>query len=107
MKEFIDLLIIYWKPIVGLLFTIVGFIIALIKKKPISSIEGDIFDFAYKAVLATEESGVKGSDNKKAFAINKLNNYLLAKYPTLDVDRYSVFISVVIEMFLNTPQKKG
>ena len=107
MREILEILITYWKPIVGLLFTIAGFIIAIIKKKPISSIEADIYDFCYKAVIATEATGIKGSDNKKSFCINEVNKLLLKKYPTLDVDSYAYLISVTIEMFLIAPHKKG
>lgn len=106
MKDFAKLLITYYKPIVGLLFAIVGFVVAIIKKKPISSIEADIYDFCYKSVLATEATGIKGSDNKKSFCINEVNKLLLKKYPTLDVDSYNFLISVTIEMFLIAPHRK-
>lgn len=107
MNDFIQLLITYWKPLLGLLFFIIGFIAALLKKKPISSIEGDIYDFCYKSVIATEATGIKGSENKKAFCINEVNKLLLKKYPTINVDSYYYLISVTIEMFLIAPHKKG
>lgn len=107
MNDFIQLLINYWKPIVGLLFTIVGFVIALIKKKPLNDILTDIYYASIKAVLYVENSGVVGPENKLASAINFVNDELIKKYPTLDVYKYSKLIIKVIEDLLSTPQKKG
>lgn len=107
MNDFIQLLITYWKPIVGLLFTIAGFIIALIKKKPISDILTDIYYASVKAVNDVEERGLVGSDNKLFAAINIVYAELGKKYPTLNAYAYEKLIVKIIEDILSTPHKKG
>lgn len=107
MDTLLQLLIQYWKPIVGLLFTIVGFIIALIKKRPVTTIVDDIYQYAVKAINYVENSGIVGSDQKLAAAVQSVVYDLLKKYPTLDSDRYVKIIAAVIESILSTPQKKG
>lgn len=107
MNNFIDLLVLYWKPIVGLLFTIVGFIIALVKKKPLNDILTDIYYASIQAVNHVENSGVVGAENKLAAAINFVNEELVKKYPTLNVYKYSKLIVKIIEDLLSTPHKKG
>ena len=109
MKEFIDLLIQYWKPIVGLLFTIAGFIIALFKKKPISDILTDIY---YCSIIAINETELLSNyekidpEVKLARAVESVVNNLKDKYPTLDVNKYISLIKNVIEEILATPHKK-
>lgn len=106
LKDFVNLLVQYWKPIVGLLFTIVGFVIALIKKRPLNDILTDIYYASIDAVIFVENSGVVGPENKLATAINYVNEELIKKYPTLDVYRYSKLIVNIIEAILQTPHKK-
>ena len=77
MNNFIQLLLNYWKLIVGLLFTIIGFIIALVKKKPLNDILTDIYYASISAVNYVENSGVVGAENKLATAINYVNDELL------------------------------
>lgn len=107
MNNFIELLILYWKPIVGLLFTIAGFIIAIIKKRPLNDILTDIYYASIQAVNYVESSGITGAENKLATAINYVNEELIKKYPTLNVYRYSKLIVNTIEAILQTPHKKG
>ena len=92
MNGFIQLLITYWKPIVGLLFTIAGFIIALVKKKPLNDILTDIYYASIQAVNYVENSGVVGSVEKLSGAINFVNDELTKKYPTLNVYKYLLLI---------------
>lgn len=107
MNNFIELLILYWKPIVGLLFTIVGFIIAIVKKRPLNDILTDIYYASIQAINYVESSGITGPENKLATAINYVNEELIKKYPTLNVYRYSKLIVNTIEAILQTPHKKG
>ena len=107
MNGFIQLLITYWKPIVGLLFTIAGFIIVLVKKKPLNDILTDIYYASIQAVNYVENSGVVGSVEKLSAAINFVNDELIKKYPTLNVYKYSKLIIKTIEDILATPHKKG
>lgn len=107
MQELINLLITYWKPIVGLLFTITGFIIALLKKRPVTTIVDDIYQYAVKAINEVEKSGILGASQKLAAAVQDVVYMLLKKYPTLDTDNYRQIIVQVIESILSTPQKKG
>ena len=110
MKEFIDFLFIYWKPIVGLVFFIVGFIIAVFKKKPIEDIYKYIYAYSILAVNYTEVDStcnpdIKG-DVKLARAVEYVCKMLLDTYPTLDVNKYISLIKNIIEEILCTPQKK-
>lgn len=107
MNNFIELLILYWKPIVGLLFTIAGFIIAIIKKRPLNDILTDIYYASIKAINYVENNGVVGSDNKLFSAINIVYAELAKKYPTLNVYAYEKLIVNTIEAILQTPHKKG
>lgn len=107
MKEIINILIIYWKPIVGILFAIAGFIIALIKKKPLNDILTDIYYASIGAVNYVENSAILGSANKLNAAIEYVNDELVKKYPTLNVKRYASLIARIIEDILETPHKKG
>lgn len=110
LKDFIQILINYWKPIVGILFTIVGFIFALIKKKPVTDILSDIYTWCIEAVNDTEiysniDPNVKGQD-KLNHAIAFVNKKLISKYPTLDYVKYYFLIEQIIERILATPHKK-
>ena len=109
MKQFIEILIQYWKPIVGILFTIAGFIVALIKKKPINDILTDIYYAAINAINSSETIKVDGNkvsgDQKLAGAIFIVGQELKKKYPTLNVERYYKLIEKIIEDILTTPQK--
>lgn len=111
MNDFIQLLIQYWKPIVGLLFCVAGFVIALIKKKPVSDILSDIYALVIKAVNIVEVDGLSDpnltGDLKLARATSYVMSWLMDKYPTLNVDRYFKVIEKVIEDILTTPHKKG
>lgn len=107
MNQILEILITYWKPIVGLLFTIAGFIIALLKKKPVDCILTDIYDFAINAVNSVENSGVVGAEQKLALATMKVCDNLRQKYPTIDALEYKVLIHLIIESILSTPQKHG
>lgn len=111
MKDFINLLVQYWKPIVGLLFIIAGFIIALIKKKPINDILSDIYTWSIEAINDSEvyaniDPNFRGQD-KLTSAIAYVGKKLMSKYPTLNVEKYYFLIEKVIEAILQTPHKKG
>ena len=110
MNTILDLLINYWKPIVGLLFTIAGFIIVLIKKKPINNILLDIFVFSIEAVNeceAVSKVNKMDSEVKLARAVNYVSQKLVNFYPTIDVNLYIKSIEKIIEALLSTPHKKG
>ena len=110
MNEILEILITYWKPIVGLLFTIVGFIIAILKKKPVEDILVYIYNFCIEAINDTEcFDKVQKLDPqvKLARAVSYVMQKLKVKYPTLDVEHYAKVIESVIESILTTPQKKG
>ena len=110
MKQFIEILIQYWKPIVGLLFTIAGFFIALIKKKPINNILQDIFVFSIEAVNeceAVSKINKMDSEVKLARAVEYVSHKLVNFYPTIDIKLYIDVIKKIIEALLSTPHKKG
>lgn len=111
MKQILDLLIQYWKPIVGLLFTIAGFIVALIKKKPIEDIYKYIYAYSILAVNYTEIDSIANKDIKGEVklgrAVEYVCNMLHDTYPTLDVNKYIFLIKNTIEEILCTPHKKG
>lgn len=110
MKDIFEILITYWKPIVGLLFTVAGFVIAVLKKKPIEDILTYIYNFSIEAINDTEcfdKINKIDADVKLARATSYVLSKLKVKYPTLDVERYSKIIESVIESILTTPQKKG
>ena len=110
LERLLELLITYWKPIVGLLFTIAGFIIALIKKRPVTDILSDITLWCIQAVNYAEaldiNDGLKG-ESKLLAALTYVLDRMRDKYPTLDVERYSKMIQSTIETILSTPHKKG
>ena len=105
-----DLLFQYWKPILGILFTIAGFIIALIKKKPISDVLSYIYDFCLLAVLKVEGESKTNEDLKGEIKLARAIEYVCKSlnnvYPTLDTKRYLNTITICIEAILSTPQKK-
>ena len=110
LNQILDILIQYWKPIVGILFTIAGFIIALFKKKPINNILLDIFVFSIEAVNECEAvSKVNKMDPevKLARAVSYVSQKLVNFYPTIDVNLYIKSIEKIIEALLSTPHKKG
>lgn len=111
MKDFLQFLIIYWKPIVGFLFTIIGFIIALVKKKPMTDIFTDIYDWSIRAVNLVEADSLINPDLKGDLKLSRAVSLVLSwihdKYPTIDENRYFLAIQQIIEGLLSTPHKKG
>ena len=110
LERILEILITYWKPIVGLLFTIAGFIIAVCKKKPVTDIFSDITLWCIAAVNYAEaldiNDGLKG-ESKLLAALTYVLDRMRDKYPTLEVERYSKMIQSTIETILSTPHKKG
>lgn len=102
-----DFLINYWKPLLSFIFLVVAFVVALVRKKPISTIVDDVTNFSIKAINYVEKSGILGSKEKLIAALDFVNDELLKKYPTLNVIQYRPLIENVIEAILSTPQKKG
>lgn len=115
MKDLFDLLIQYWKPIVGLLFTITGFVIAIIKKRPCMDILTDIYQYSVYAINDVEcltivygkDEAKPSSEAKLSRALNTVLGLLHDKYPTLNVNKYADLIVDTIESILGTPHKKG
>lgn len=105
----IEFFITYWKPIIGLLFTITGFVIALIKKRPISDLASDIYYWCIGAIQYAENldkvNGLKGQNKLNAALIYVFDKFK-DKYPTIDVSRYGKMIEQIIETILSTPEKK-
>lgn len=110
MKDILELLINNWKLIAGFLFFLIGFIIAIIRKRPLNDILTDIYSWCLEAIKDTEiysqvDPNFKGQE-KLTSAINYVGKKLLTKYPTLNVSKYYFLIEKVIEDILSTPHKK-
>lgn len=105
MQEIFNFLKNNWQLIVGVLTFIASVIVALIRKKPISSIYADLYDVAIDACIEAEKSASKGFEKLSvavSYACEKLRNI----YPGLDVNKYMTLIALFIERILTTPQKK-
>ena len=107
MQEFGKFLAQYWQIILASILTIISAIIALFRKKPVSSVISDIYQLVVKAVNAVESEGILGSEQKKAVATAQVVNGLKALYPSFESKKYITYIHQVIEDVLTTPQKKG
>ena len=105
MEYIIQILKNNWELITAVIIFILSFILQLIKKKPVYDILSWIYEICHDAVLAVENSDLKGSEYKKdacmAVVIKKLGD----TFPNLDTKQYLKMISTVIEKFLETPQK--
>ena len=105
MLEIFNFLKVNWQFIAALILIIISFILTLIQKKPVSSINEDIYYLSTVAVQRAEESGLKGSD-KLDLAIQFVVNSLKNKYPGIKTDTYIKLIVLIIEEILSTPHKK-
>lgn len=103
---FYDFLIQHWRLIISAGLFIVSFVLALVRKKPITNILSDIYECCIKAVKYVEESNIVGSDNKLARAILYVNELLVVIYPSFKLGSYDSVIKSTIEIILSTPQKK-
>lgn len=103
---FIDFICNHAEIIVAIVLVVVSFILTLVKKKPVNSIIATIFDLCIKAVNIVESSSVLGSDQKLAFALNLVHNFLEEMYPGIQSSQYDSVITKTIEEILSTPHKK-
>lgn len=106
MKEFGDFLAQYWQLIIAAILTVISTVVALIRKKPVSSIVQDIYELVEKAIRKVEFTQLNSTD-KKGAAMEIVIAGLTTKYPSCDVKKYYKFIDIKIEDILALPQKKG
>ena len=111
LNNIFEILINYWKPILGLLFFVIAFILAVIRKKPLNPVFELIYNFAILAIQDAEvcslvNPGFKGQD-KLNRAVEYVKGCLKSNYPTLNVEAYTNIIIDTIEKILSCPSKKG
>lgn len=116
MQEIFKFLQLYWQVVLGVILFVVSFIIAIIRKKPVSDVLSSIYAFAVSAVIEAEGmkvsadgssfSSLNGKD-KLSYAVNAVLSALHQVFPALDVKKYKPLVIDVIEELLTTPQKKG
>lgn len=82
-----------------------GIILLIVRKRSIKDILTYIYNYSISAILSAEETELKG-ENKLAFAMKLVKDSLKAKFPEIDVNKYSKVIQFTIEELLLTPQKK-
>lgn len=96
----------YWREILDVIAFVGALVLFIVKKKPVNSIIEVLDHACLLAVQDAEKTTYKGEE-KLLYAVSLVYQWLEAKYPKLDVNRYKQIIVNTIEIILSTPQKKG
>lgn len=107
MQEIYDFVRVYWKVILSVILFIVGFVLALVRKKPVSDIASLLYTWCIEAIKLVENSNTEGSRSKLNLAIKIVKTYFDLYYPNANFSLYEKTVENYIELILSTPQKKG
>ena len=89
-----------------LIFVLDVVILGVRNRQPLMTIISNIRERLPSVVSMAEATGLKGEE-KLAFAVDLMKDYLHRVFPKIDVDKYTKTIVVLVEEILTTPQKKG
>lgn len=111
MEKIIAFFLENWKLVAFALCLCVELVIFLVRKKPVKvvdSIKEDLIPVIIGAINAAETSVGDGhGDVKKDLVIKAVESFVNEKYPEVDFKAYKEFVSLMLEIILSTPQKKG
>lgn len=107
MQLFVTFLVEHWQLILSGLLAVISVVVAILRKKPVNSLDAEIYKLVVNAILKTEAEDFDDPKIKLAYAVQLVLDWLRVKYPGLDAKRYASMITYRIEEILYTPTKKG
>lgn len=102
-----------WSSLLSIIISIIVFIIALVKKRPVSNLwDREINDlmFMIPSFIQEAETKFQYGEDKMKFVLNKIESYLnciiVPEEQKADRDAYLSIFKSYIENILSTPRKK-